>query len=922
MDRSLRAGRATGRVISFVLATVLAAGLAVFSPPAPALAANGISETASTTYELVPAKGILRVTIDLEVLNQKPSTSTTYFYVNTAYVWIERAARNLKITADRGAVGRTVYRTSTGYLTYKLGIATVLYGQTRRIRVTYDLPGGKPRSYASTRIGRAYASFCVIANGYDHGRVRVIVPSAFDVSVDPGTMASTRVGSRIVYTSGTIADTAAFFRCFEGSNPAGFARETVSSPSGRTVIVEGWPEDKAWRDALRSEVTGSVEALEGLVGSPLPGSGPITVREVTANQLGYYAGVFNDLTDIAQVSENYAQPGLVAHELSHAWFNSRALATRWLSEGLAQWAERASPAPGPACTAPSSYPGTGSPDLDNWAYAGPRATDKELDMVDYDYEAACWIMASLSRDMGQDRMSQVVAALLTRRAAYAESPDAYRPGYGAADWRLFLDLVDERGLVPAGVTDLERAQNLLLQFGVADESALRDRAAARREYHDLLDDPAGWSVPRAIRSPLEAWEFAGALDRIATAREILDLVWAADTSFPGIDAENGPVREQFEDALSDVDINTARDLAEAEANAAEDAAGSLAAVEAALPGTDALTGPVLASFQAATTVADFEAANDLATAEAAAARDVAAAMAAADAALPGTDATRGPAFEQFKAATTAPEFAAAKDLAQAQAAAAKDVADALGRVAAPRDMFQDLGLADVDLGTRAEAARAAVRTADAPAAGAAANNLRATIAGAADVGRGKAVMIAGAVAAGLLVLLVVLLLVIRRRRRARAARLALAVARAVAAPSGGLLDGVAPIVPTVATADLPAVAPMPWAPLPIADASATEPLPSAPPPSTCDPAAAPSWASPPIADPSAPPGWASGLLPRPVAETTAARPEPPPLGAPPIVLPMEAPPTLPRELPPPAPTLPPPAPTLLPPVEAGVSRDD
>jgi hypothetical protein len=349
-----------------VVAALVAAG--VLASPAPARAADDVATTASTAYELVPSRGILRVTIDLRVTNNVPSGTqwvpctewaydpwigehpvqtmcrqTVRYFVNGTYVWLERNARNIRATADRGSVSRSVEKRIERFIAYKLRFEPVHRGQTRKIRVTYEVPGGKPRSATTTRIGRAYANFCVFANGLDGGSVRVLVPKAFETSVWPAAMRSTTTSSRVVFASGAIADTAAFYRCFEGTNEAGFARSELTSASGRELMVEGWPEDRPWRTAVAKEVRISIDGLERLVGRSLPGDGTITVREVSDSELGDYAGMFDPATGVARISETYTEPGVVAHELAHAWFNLDTLAARWMSEGLAQWAERVSP---------------------------------------------------------------------------------------------------------------------------------------------------------------------------------------------------------------------------------------------------------------------------------------------------------------------------------------------------------------------------------------------------------------------------------------------------------------------------------------------------------------------------------------------------------------------------------------------------
>lgn len=597
-----RAGLARfGPALVAPFAAVLAALALLAGAPSPARAADGILDTAATTYELRPDDGVLRVTIEMTVRNDIPSETqqvactewaydpwtgyypitttcpqTVDYFVDGTYVWVERAARNIRVAADAGRVTRAVERRLDQFIGYKLSFEPVYRGQERTVRVTYEVPGGEPRSASPTRIGRAYANFCAFANGLDGGSVRVVVPAAYETTVSPEPMRAARDGATVVHRSGAIADTVGWYRCFEGTNEAGYARREVTSPAGRSIVLEAWPEDDAWLEAVGAEVVAATSGLEALIGRALPGSGPITVREVSDSELGDYAGTFEPAAGLARISETYTQPGIVAHELSHAWFNLETLATRWLSEGLAQWAERVSPTAGEPCGEPGPYPGRGSPDLDEWAPPGPRATDAERAVIGWSYEAACWITATLSDRMGEERMADVVQGLLDRRAAYGDDPTDRRPGSGPADWRAFLDLVDEVGLVPAGVADLRLAEELMLAYGVAEPAALAGRAEARAAFHALAADLGDWAMPEAIRAPLEAWSFAAAGERIAAADETLALVAEADAALDGIDAVEGPAREAFERAEDGAGLAAARGVAADQAAAATDVADALA----------------------------------------------------------------------------------------------------------------------------------------------------------------------------------------------------------------------------------------------------------------------------------------------------------------------------------------------------------
>ena len=80
-----------------------------------------------------------------------------------------------------------------GYRDVEVSLRSKLYfEQSARVRISYDLPGGKPRSKSEIRVGKAFASFYTWANG-DTGSVRIDLPDAFQPTI---TGADTRRASR------------------------------------------------------------------------------------------------------------------------------------------------------------------------------------------------------------------------------------------------------------------------------------------------------------------------------------------------------------------------------------------------------------------------------------------------------------------------------------------------------------------------------------------------------------------------------------------------------------------------------------------------------------------------------------------------------------------------------------------------------
>ena len=630
------------RAARLALSLALAAGLAVSGiagvgivGPAPASASNGYVETETTTYTVDPADRRLDVTIDVDFRNTHQSTAGSAYYFTGLYVWVEHAATHLATRADAGSTSLRHVRRSGAFDQYLVNFGQPVYdGQRRRVRVTYQLPSGAPRSSSDIRIGKALASFCVVGQGDDGGTTKVVIPSAYKVTITGGSSTELKPvtgtggssggsggSGTATWSTGLIDQPYAFWSCLSATNDNGYATSSTTSPGGREIDLQAWPEDPKWLTEVEHELGPILTKLEAIVGRELPGHGPIVVREFAGSELGNYAGFFNPETGVIVLGEDLGQSDVVAHELSHAWFNGQTFFSTWMSEGMAEWARISTVTD--SCPQPSSYPGTGAPNLENWQFAGPRATATDVAVVQYQYRAACYLVSTLAAKAGADHWRAVLKALLDDQLAYQAPGLVLTHPQIPANWRQWLDAVDELGLVPAGDTNLDFAQNLLAQYGITtDTAALANRSRARAHYHKLLAELAalggavGWTMPEAILRPMSEWGFGVAESAMGEADAIRASVAQADAAMPGFGAEDGPVRMLFEQAKTVDDLKAAAALAADQASAAGAIAATGARIAAprdtlaqvGLAGTD-LDTPLAAALNAAK-------AGDTATAQA------------------------------------------------------------------------------------------------------------------------------------------------------------------------------------------------------------------------------------------------------------------------------------------------------------------
>lgn len=588
---------------------ILATAFAVLALAAPVAAAGPFGgattwTSAATTYRADPAKGRINVSITLKIRNDTPDgidqypciqytydpywgnlpysttcTRSIRYYLTQTQLLVESQATGLKATSTAGKVTLKAESSLSSlppseFKVYTATFPRIYEGQSRTIQITYALRAGDARSGSQVRMNGAYLSFGGFAQPVDDASVRFVVPSAFDTVTFGNDVSESHSASTRTYASGPVSDPSKYYVMVEGTNLAGFHRETIEAPDHRQIQLEAWPGDEQWLTAVMSEAAASITTLEGLIGTSLPGSGPITVREVAGGSLGdAYAGIYDPDEDLAQIPEDYQQAGTVAHELSHAWFNGSVFAAQWLSEGYAGWAERAIGANPVACSLPRVSFGGRPADLSEWKSAGPRATQVEFDVIRSEYETSCGLISEVAGQIGPDGMRNVLSVLLSSEGAYPGTRDV---STGAAnDWRAWLDAVDERGMTPARQDSTHGIADLLVTYGVATEGDLAGRTSARQALDDLRGMAGrAWTIPQAVYAPLATWDFTTANRAMTEMSAVID-DGEALRQILSLSPADGTLPARVAAATSLGDLTTARQSADRQVAVAQDVAAAI-----------------------------------------------------------------------------------------------------------------------------------------------------------------------------------------------------------------------------------------------------------------------------------------------------------------------------------------------------------
>ncbi len=488
--------------------------------PAVALAADDIEITTATRYTLDPAAGRVRVVVDVTAVNRKPNKVSGGKIISYLYdgvnLGVQPEARSFRATQD-GAATRVETARKKGYrLVTVLFRGNINFGQTARVRLTFDLPGGEPRSASDVRVGNAFATFMAWAFG-DRGSVRVEIPDGFRVEISGHAMKQGAGAGGIQAWTDSTAKPLDWYAWVNATNDDALTRDRLALAGGKEVVIRAWPEDRAWGTRVRTLLRDGVPALTDRIGLAWPVDGALTVSEVHTPLLEGYAGFYDSATDKITISEELDELTII-HEASHAWFNRTLFTERWITEGLAdEYASRVLLAlgrrqPGPDAvkrTARTAFP------LADWPPPAPIKDDVSNAREQYGYDASWTVMRTILRSVGEEAMRGVFAAAAAGTTAYPGALPAERSRL-PNDWRRLLDLSEGPGS-RAGVAKVLSKWVL----GEAAAKLLPAREAARRAYADLVEAGRGWAAPVVVRMAMDGWSYPGAMGAMAQATGIL-----------------------------------------------------------------------------------------------------------------------------------------------------------------------------------------------------------------------------------------------------------------------------------------------------------------------------------------------------------------------------------------------------------------
>jgi hypothetical protein len=501
-------------------ATILAVSLTLGAPTGirdVAAAAGQLETRASATYTVRPSQHQVHVDIQATATNEKRDTATIrYFYLSAGF-FIQPEATRVVAAEGRRRLGTRVIRRS-GYSILEVRFGRNLYhGQTIRLRIGYDLPGGAPRSSSDIRVTSAFVSFVAWSFG-DVGNVRIALPGGFEHSIIGGPMrASGDSDTGQMLTATEITNQASWYALITAERPEALTSTPLTLAGGEAIVIRGWPEDGEWRTRVEDRLERGLPVLERLIGLPWPVANELSVTERAAAVLEGYAGFYLTDEDRIEISEELDDLTIV-HETSHAWFNQRLFKERWINEGLADTYATIALGEMGLTWEPIDRPNRASSvafPLQKWPPPG-RIVDSATEARErYGYSASYTAVSGLVREVTPARMRDVLAAADAGTIAYVGAPPP-EVITTTNDWRTFLDLLEERGG--------SKEASAVFKTWVLDGDGLKelaDRAEARTTYARLVEHGKGWLPPLAVRRPMANWQWGWAGEEMAQAERVL-----------------------------------------------------------------------------------------------------------------------------------------------------------------------------------------------------------------------------------------------------------------------------------------------------------------------------------------------------------------------------------------------------------------
>jgi len=498
------------------LLVVLATGLALLASvavggPARTNADELLRIESAVTYEILPEQGPVRVTWQIALDNNDPSTErddsgNVQFYESLTIPILTGASAveargpggvDLDVQVD-GSPGGPVAGAEVDF------DRDLYYEDTYELELTYEI--------ADTRssvllVSDNYVFLPAISSG-DASEVQIVATDAaeWDVTIEPIDCPLVANG---IFSCGPseFVEVAALV---EVARAGVLTASTFDVPmrSGPVAItLRHFPGEEAWAARMREIADAAIPLLEDLFGVAYDGPRLLEVAERGRQEIAGYEGTFSCGTDACVIGISPLAEDIVAvHEFAHLW--TEAFENRWIAEGLAEFVSKRAAESLTGTVAPYEFT---RPDrvldfpLDEWGRSHYLigATQDELEVEASGYYRSRLFFEDLEGEIGLQAIQAANQAAAEQGAA-VDTEDYFGMLEEASGRRLddlFLGAVFPESYAPR----LEQRADLIGRLG-----ALRTGT-----------DEAGFSLPARIGQLLDEWDFDEAETLIVSAERAL-----------------------------------------------------------------------------------------------------------------------------------------------------------------------------------------------------------------------------------------------------------------------------------------------------------------------------------------------------------------------------------------------------------------
>lgn len=529
--------------------------------PAPTDTSDGLRAEVKTTFVVDTAAQAIHAATEATLTNQKADVPSgggvqQFFFLTYAVPVLSEATHVTAQKADGSPLQVDVHA-AEGAAQDWVKVAEIdldprlNFNESQAIRLSYDLPYQAPRSPGLSRANDALVMFPAFSPG-DSGitDIEVRIPAGFAIEVVGSPLEQQEADGQVVLSHAAIEDPDDFTAIVVATDNDRLTSQTVDV-DGRPVEVRAWPGDSQWSDFVSGQLGAVMPALTELIGQPWPTERGLQVIETASPYAHGYAGWYSQ-TDHSISLGDQLDATVIAHELSHVWFNADLFDARWINEGFAdEYAEttltQVKPdAPPPGAAQPDRAAG-GAVALNDWTT--PSLLEQQDDATEtYGYAASWWVVDQVADEIGVEKLRAVIDAVAHDEIGYAGDPKP-ETVEGVANWQRLLDQLQNLG-------GSQKARDLFATWVVSDDQrALLDaRDAARLAYSGVAERGDGWTPPLELRRAMSDWRFGEVDEIVADAQAVLDVRDAIDRALDGREVGDLDLEEAYESAseLDDV----------------------------------------------------------------------------------------------------------------------------------------------------------------------------------------------------------------------------------------------------------------------------------------------------------------------------------------------------------------------------------